>query len=207
MRRLCSRAAAAVVMLGATGDVVAGGPFGIDHPITPSDSGIWARRYTLGLEFSVVAIDLGGAFYLDGESDLGKTFWQTLDASIFGQLAAQGAKYVFGRERPSQTSDPNQWFHGFHAQSFPSGEVTLQASFVTPFIVNYANRDPWVWALEVLPAYDAVARVKEGAHWQSDVLASWALGTAFGYYAAKNENPFFLNILPHSITVGFRSRF
>ncbi len=67
----------------------------------------------------------------------------------------------------------------------PSGEVTLQASFVTPFIVNYADRNPWVWALEVLPAYDAAARVKEGAHWQSDVLAGWALGTTVGYFAAK----------------------
>jgi undecaprenyl-diphosphatase len=154
-----------------------------------------------------VAVGLGGALWFGGESDLGKTYWQTVDALIVGQVAAQGVKYVFGRERPSQTGDANQWFKGIHAQSFPSGEVTLQASFVTPFIVNYADRNPWVWALEVLPAYDAAARVKEGAHWQSDVLAGWALGTTFGYFAAKNPSPFFLNILPHGFMVGLRAQF
>jgi undecaprenyl-diphosphatase len=191
----------------AAGSAIAGGPFGIDHPITPTESGIWSRSYTHGLEYGVVAAGLGGALWLGGDSELGKTWWQTVDALIFGQLVAQGAKYVFGRERPSQTSDPNQWFKGFHAQSFPSGEVTLQASFVTPFIVTYAERNPWIWALEVLPAYDAAARVKEGAHWQSDVLAGWALGSAIGYFAARNQSPFFLNVLPHGVMAGVRSRF
>jgi undecaprenyl-diphosphatase len=29
--------------------------------------------------------------------------------------------------------------------------------------------------------YDAIARVKTHGHWQSDVIAGWALGTAGGY--------------------------
>jgi len=207
MTRLFARVIVGIAILSAACNAVAGGPFGIDHPITPTDSGIWARRYTLGLEYGVVAVGLGGALWLGGESELGKTYWQTVDALIVGQIAAQGAKYVFGRERPSQTSDPNLWFKGIHAQSFPSGEVTLQASFVTPFIVNYAERNPWIWALEVLPAYDAAARVKEGAHWQSDVLAGWALGTTVGYFAAKRQSPFFLNVLPHGFMVGVRAQF
>ena len=77
-------------------------------------------------------------------------------------LPATGLKDAFGRARPSQGNNPNLWFQGSGHQSFPSGEVTLQASFVTPFIVNYAADNPWVWALEALPAYDAVARVKSG---------------------------------------------
>jgi undecaprenyl-diphosphatase len=178
---------------------------GFDHRVTPTESGIWARKYTQGLEYAVIATEAGGALWLGGQSELGLTFWQTIDSSIFSGATAQGMKWVFGRERPSQTSDPNQWFKGSHAQSFPSGEVTLQASFVTPFIVNYAARDPWIWALEILPAYDAVARVKNGAHWQTDVLAGWALGTGFGYLAAKNKTPFFLNVLPHSFMVGLHS--
>ena len=207
MPRLLAHVIVAIVIFSAACNAVAGGPFGIDHPVTATDSGIWARRYTLGLEYSVVAVGLGGALWLGGESDLGKTYWQTVDALIVGQIAAQAAKYVFGRERPSQTSDPNLWFKGIHAQSFPSGEVTLQASFVTPFIVNYADRNPWVWALEVLPAYDAAARVKEGGHWQSDVLAGWALGTTVGYFAAKRQSPFFLNVLPHGFMVGVHAQF
>jgi len=176
---------------------------GLDHTVNPTNSGIWARQYTDGLEYAVVATELGGALWLGGESELGRTFWQTIDSSIFSSATAQGLKWAFGRERPSQTSNPNQWFKG--GQSFPSGEVTLQASFVTPFIVNYADRDPWVWALEILPAYDAVARVKQGSHWQTDVIAGWALGTGFGYLAAKNKSPFFLTVLPHTFMVGFHS--
>jgi undecaprenyl-diphosphatase len=64
-----------------------------------------------------------------------------------------------------------------------------------------------VWALEALPAYDAVARVKSGSHWQTDVLAGWVLGTAVGYWTAKRNQPFFLQVLPHSVTAGVQMRF
>ncbi len=173
---------------------------GLDHPVTPNHSGIWSHQFTQALEIGVIATEVGGALWLGGESELGHTFWQTVDSSVFSGATAQVTKWSFGRKRPSQTSDPNEWFKG--GQSFPSGEVTLQASFVTPFIVNYADRNPWVWALEVLPAYDAVARVKQGAHWQTDVIAGWALGTGFGYFAAKNKSPYILSVLPHGFMVG-----
>ena len=62
-------------------------------------------------------------------------------------------------------------------------------------------------AVFALPAYDAVARVKSGSHWQSDVLAGWALGTAFGYWSAKRNDPFFLQVPPHGITAGVRMSF
>ncbi|MGT2477357.1 phosphatase PAP2 family protein [Paraburkholderia terrae] len=115
-------------------------------------------------------------------------------------------KYTFRRARPNSGQGPNAWFVS-GGDSFPSGEVTLQASFVTPFIVNYGRRYPWVWALELLPAYDAVARMKAQAHWQTDVLAGWALGTAVGYLATTWETPIFVQILPHGLTVGFAKRF
>lgn len=180
---------------------------GFDHPVTPTTSGPWARQYTQALQYGVIATEIGGSLWLGGESELGLTFWQTVDSSVFSGITAQVMKWGFGRKRPSQTNDPNEWFKGTQYQSFPSGEVTLQASFVTPFIVTYAERQPWVWALEILPAYDAVARVKNGAHWQTDVLAGWALGTGFGYFEAKNKSPFFLSIAPHSFVVGLHSSF
>jgi undecaprenyl-diphosphatase len=192
-----------LVMLAASHVSSAGG---FDHRVTPTTSGIWARQYTLGLEYVVIGTEIGGALWLGGDTELGRTFWQTIDSSIFSSATAQGLKWAFGRERPSETSNPNEWFKGSHAQSFPSGEVTLQASFVTPFIVNYAAREPWIWALEILPAYDAVARVKNGAHWQTDVLAGWALGTGFGYLSTKYQTPFFLSVLPHGFAVGVQSR-
>ena len=194
--------AASMVMFAPSAHTLAAG---LDHVVTPTNSGIWASRYTQGLEYAAIGTEVAGALWFGGEGQPGRTFWQTIDSSIFSAATAQGMKWAFGRERPSQTSSPNEWFKGTRFQSFPSGEVTLQASFVTPFIMNYAERQPWIWALEILPAYDAVARVKQGAHWQTDVIAGWALGTGFGYLAARKESPFFLTVLPHTLTVGLHS--
>jgi undecaprenyl-diphosphatase len=170
----------------------AGGPLGIDHRLPYDNSGIWARHNQLTLEDGVILTELGGALWLGGEDRLGKTFWQSVDASTFSALTVEGMKYTFGRERPSQTDNPNQWFKG--GQSFPSGEVALQTSFVTPFIMEYQHDHPWVWALEALPAYDAMARLKTQGHWQTDVLAGWAVGTLWGIYAHDRQMPFILRL-------------
>jgi hypothetical protein len=184
-----------------------GGPLGIDHVWALDERGIWSRDVQLALEYTVIATELGGALWLGNDNELGHTFWQTLDASAISAVAAQGLKYAFGRPRPSSGQGPDVWFQGTCCQSFPSGEVALQASFVTPIIVNYWRRNPWVFALEILPAYDAVARMKSQAHWQTDVLAGWALGTVVGYFSTTWETPLFVQILPHGLTVGFSKRF
>jgi hypothetical protein len=155
--------------------VAGGGPLGIDHEIGLDQSGIWARKYQTGLELGVIVTEIGGAVWLGNDDQLGHTFWQTLDASAVSALAATALKRVTGRARPSQGDNSNRWFRGSCCESFPSGEVTLQASFVTPFIVGYSRNHPWIWALEILPVYDATARLKSHAHWQTDVIAGWVL--------------------------------
>ena len=212
MRRLqvCRIAASllgAGLALGGSNATAGSGPFGIDHRIAYDDSGIWARHNQQALEIGVIATELGGALWLGSDDRLGRTLWQTIDASVASSITAQVAKYAFGRERPSQTDNPNAWFNGRCCQSFPSGEVTLQASFVTPIIVDYHADHPWVWALEALPLYDGIARMKTHGHWQSDVLAGWALGTAFGYYATTRDQPFFVSVLPAGITAGIHTTF
>src|SRR6266511_6405150 len=72
--------------------------------------------------------------------------------------------------------------------------------------VRVRARPPWVIGLEVLPLYDAIARVKVQAHWQTDVLAGFAIGTAAGYYAHSRDSPFILQALPHGIAVGIRKQ-
>jgi undecaprenyl-diphosphatase len=180
---------------------------GLDHRLTYDNSGIWARHYQEALEYGVIAVGVGGALWLGADDKLGKTFWQTIDASVAGALTVTAGKYIFGRERPSQTDDPHQWFKGSCCQSFPSGEITLQQSFVTPFIVNYAGENPWVWGLEALPIYDAIARMKTWGHWQTDAIASIAIGATWGYLATKRETPFFVEVLPKGISVGIHTRF
>jgi len=78
-------------------------------------------------------------------------------------------------------------FKGSCCQSFPSGEVTFQADFVTPLIVNYDEQQPWIWALEALPVYDAIARLKSQAHCQTDVIAGGFWGDDAQYAAIGSD--------------------
>lgn len=183
-----------------------GGLFGIDHRVTYDDSGIWARSNQNALIDSMMAVVGVGALWEGGEDRLGKTLWQSVDAGVFSGVAEIGLKYIFSRERPSQTSDPNRWFSG-HGQSFPSGEVTTTSSLVTPFVLEYGRDHPAVYALELLPIYDGIARVKTRGHWQTDVIAGFALGTAAGYLLHRPGTPIILSVLPHGFEIGFRREF
>ncbi|TAN04673.1 MAG: phosphatase PAP2 family protein [Rhodanobacteraceae bacterium] len=185
----------------------AGGPFGIDHRIAYDNSGIWARHDQKVLMGATIATVVGGSLLLGDQDKLGDTFWRSLDSMAVSSAISQGLKWTFQRERPSQTSDPDKFFQGIKYQSFPSGEVTAIAGAVTPFVVAYGHDHPAVYALELLPLYDAVARVKVRGHWQSDVLAGWAIGTAVGIWAAKRNSPLILGWLPGGFQVGFIHRF
>jgi PAP2 superfamily protein len=163
-------------------------PCGCGAPL--ADSGLWGN---------------GKQNVVRGDTRLGKTSWQALDSLALASVAAGVGKVVFGRQRPDQTDDPHQWFEG--GRSFPSGEVSQVAGIVTPYVLEYGRDNPWVYALELLPAYESVARVKSGEHWQTDVLAGWALGTLTGYLAHRRDSPFILQFMPHSIAVGYRKQF
>ncbi len=179
------------------------GPFGIDYRLTRQDkNGIFSRSNQLGLEYGTVAFEAAGALVLGNHKGLGHVFWQAADSSVFAGFAADALKYAFRRARPFQGKGPNAFFDGM-SQSFPSGEVTLQASFVTPFILHYRHRYPWIWAAELLPIYDAYGRMRSQGHWQSDVLAGWILGSAFGYWASQRKIPLLVEILPRGVSVGF----
>jgi undecaprenyl-diphosphatase len=180
---------------------------GFDHELPLDQNGIWARQYQTGLQNAVIGLEVAGSLWFGNDNELGHTFWQTIDSSAISGIGATALKYAFSRARPSQGNDPNQWFKGSGHQSFPSGEVTLQASFAAPFIANYGRQDPWVWALEILPLYDAFARLKSQAHWQSDVIAGWALGTAVGYWSTTRATPLSVQLLPRGLSVGFSKRF
>src|SRR5205814_7742412 len=155
---------------------------GIDHVVTFDQSGIWNRNVQKAVEYGSIAAELGGALWYGGEDRLGKTFWQAIDSSTLGGITSEAMKHIFTRARPDQGGDPNKWFQGSGHYSFPSGEVTLITAVVTPFMFEYGHDHPGVYALALLPAYDAIARVKSQAHWQTDVLASIGLGTLTGYF-------------------------
>jgi undecaprenyl-diphosphatase len=187
------------------------GPFGIDYLVTYDDSGIWNRKYQETLEYGLIAAEVAGGLWYGGDNRIGRTFWQSIDSSVAAGVVAQVMKYTFSRVRPIDSGpggDPNLWFKGHGNESFPSGEVTEVSSIVTPFVLEYGHDHPAVYALELLPIYDAIARVKVQAHWQSDVIAGLALGTTTAWLIHRSPNsPFILKIMPHGIYVGIGERF
>ncbi len=202
---------AGLLWIGATAPtltaIAAGGPLGIDHRVHLDNSGIWRRHDQKILMAGTIATVIGGAVWFGDQDRLGDTFWRSLDSMAVSSAIAQGMKWTFQRERPSHTSDPNEFFRGIHNESFPSGEVTAIAGAVTPFVVAYGREHPAIYALEVLPLYDAIGRVKTRGHWQSDVLVGWALGTGIGIWAAHRNSPLILAWLPHGFEIGLVHRF
>lgn len=202
MRRSGASTLSLLFLLGGIHGAAVGGR---DHRVSKDDSGIWNRSYQNALRYGALAVDFGIAVYEGDGTRLGKASWQSVDSVVLSGLVAETGKRVFGRVRPSETDNPNQWFKG--GRSFPSGEVAEISGIVTPFVLEYGHDRPLVYALEVLPVYDAIARVKAQAHWQTDVLAGFAIGTAAGYWAHQRESPVSVSVLPRGITVGIRTRF
>jgi undecaprenyl-diphosphatase len=184
-----------------------GGPFGIDHRVAFDDRGIWNRKVQTDLLTGTILVTVGGTLWEGDETRLGRTFAQSLDSLALSTLGVQAMKHIFSRERPDQTSDPNQFFSGHGNQSFPSGEVAAIASAVTPFVLEYGHDHPSVYALEALTAYDMVARVKVRGHWQSDVIVGAAVGTGFGIWAHNRASPLIVSWLPKGMMVGWSHRF
>ena len=184
-----------------------GGPLGIDHKLHFDNSGIWSRNKQLLLVNGLAIGTVAGAFWEGGETRLGRTVWQSVDSLALGAVSSEVLKNVVQRSRPGQSDDPDLVRQGKGHYSFPSGEVTAVTALITPFVLEYRKDHPLVYALELLPLYDGVARMKSQAHWQSDVLAGFALGTLTGYYAHQRDSPFILGVMPHGVSLGFRAKF
>ena len=197
--------AAAILVSGAAH--AGGGPFGIDHRVHYDDSGIWTRSNQETLMYGTIGTVVGGALVFGDNDQLGDTFWRSVDAMVITSVGAEAMKYTFQRERPSQTGSPDRFFSGSHAESFPSGEVAAISAAVTPFIVTYGRDHPAVYALALLPAYDAVARVKTHGHWHADRLVGAALGAGVGLWAAHRDSPLIVSWLPGGFRIGFIHRF
>ena len=189
------------------GAMASGGPLGIDHRLHYDNSGIWKRSNQKALMYGTIVTVAGGALAFGDNDKLGDTFWRSVDSLVIASVGAQAMKFTFQRKRPSQTSNPNEFFKGTGAQSFPSGEVAAISAAVTPFIVNYGDEHPAVYALALLPAYDAVARMKVHGHWQSDVLVGAALGTGIGIWSSRRKSPLILGWLPGGFQVGLVHHF
>jgi membrane-associated phospholipid phosphatase len=92
-------------------------------------------------------------------------------------------KGVFGRLRPFQLLEHNDWSHVWFAggNSFPSGHVAFFWGLFLPLAYLYPKyRVP----LLVVPVFIAFARIDENVHFLSDVLGSIALAALVTLLAA-----------------------
>jgi membrane-associated phospholipid phosphatase len=179
----------------------------IDHRVTKDTSGIWNPKVYRGLVGALSVAGLGGALWEGSETRLGKTLWKTMDAELLAAGSTTAMKYAFTRMRPSETDDPNEWFAHGSNDSFPSTEAAFSASLVTPFVLEYGGEHPAAYGLLALPLYVGIGRVKNQAHWQSDVLAGWAIGGLSGWYAHRRETPILVQVFPHGVFVGIKTRY
>jgi undecaprenyl-diphosphatase len=180
---------------------------GFDHRLTFDDSGIWDEDVQDAVLYALVGGEIVGAFWEGGETRVGRVLWQSIDASAAGFLTSEVTKRLFTRVRPRDADDPDLWFEGGSNDSFPSGSTIAVTSIITPFVLEYRKDHPAIYALEVLPVYTAIGRLKVQAHWQTDVIAGFAIGTAWGVLARRRENPLILNLLPDGVEIGWRKRF
>ncbi len=179
----------------------------IDHLVSYDASGVWNPNVTRGIVGALTIAEIGGAVWEGYETRFGKTLWQGIDSEILAALGTQAGKYIFTRVRPATENNPCLWFQGGSNHSFPSGEASSAAALVTPYVLEYGRDNPAAYALLLLPLYAGVTRVKNQAHWQTDVLAGWAVGGLSGWYAHSRDVPIMIELLPHGFQIGYGKTF
>jgi undecaprenyl-diphosphatase len=175
----------------------------IDYRIEEESSSFWKAHYDIPAITAVMVVGLAG--YEGGKSRLGKTAWKSIDAAVLSTLLTTGFKHLTRRVRPYYTDNPNFWHE--KGRSFPSQHVSGLTALVTPFVLEYQEEYPLVHLLWALPAHQMIGRVKSQAHWQSDVLAGFALGVVSGLVAHHNDTPLLFSITPEALQVGFKHKF
>ena len=110
-----------------------------------------------------------------------------LEAAGFSTVTAEALKYAAGRERPDQTTDPNNWRDG--GSSFPSLHTT--AAFAVGTVFAESGNDDYRWLRRALgygmASATAFLRVHENQHWLSDTVAGAALGIATGRFSTHRR--------------------
>jgi membrane-associated phospholipid phosphatase len=99
-----------------------------------------------------------------------------VEAGVLTAVSTTVFKYALGRERPHDTLKVDSWFA--NGDSFPSGHTSLAFAVGTVFAESGSDRYRWIrrgigYGAAGLTAY---WRLKDNAHWTSDVVAGAALG-------------------------------
>ena len=80
---------------------------GLDHKLAFDQSGIWNRNVQLAVEYSAIAVAGGGALWLGTDTELGQTFWQSVDAeAIYSTLEKSVVPMFYDRDKHGV---PQEW--------------------------------------------------------------------------------------------------
>ena len=118
-----------------------------------------------------------------------------IESFLLTGVTVQLFKYLCGRERPSDATQPGGFWHGPFAyldkhkrgirglsafDSFPSGHTTT--AFAAATTISDFYTEPWVpYTCYSLATVVAVSRVIESTHWMSDCF----VGAIIGHYGTK----------------------
>jgi membrane-associated phospholipid phosphatase len=114
--------------------------------------------------------------------------WAMAEATALSATTGLVFKYATGRQRPADTSDPNQWRAG--GDAFPSLHAT--AAFAIGTVLAESGNDDYRWVRRAVGYGIGVAtsyqRLKHNQHWLSDTVAGAALGISSAHFAMNRLN-------------------
>ena len=137
----------------------------------------------------VQAAGLGGSYLASRWSKRPRetsTAATAFEAYLWTSIITSAAKGLFGRERPTEGADADDFFAG--GDIFPSGHTARSFAIASVLASRHGRKA----ALFAYPAAALVglATVQEDLHWTSDILAGAGLGLAIGKgIAARHPVP------------------
>jgi hypothetical protein len=120
-------------------------------------------------------------------SDGHREAYEMVEAAGLSLTSAYALKFVAGRERPDQTSDPDKW-RSSGGSSFPSTHAA--AAFAIGAVLAESGNDDYRWMRRFLgygaiAGYTAFERLKHNAHWLSDDVAGAEIGGATAHFVME----------------------
>lgn len=162
-----------------------------DHFVGDSSHGLDGKDPHSADDAIPLAVLLAGTWALAGLQDVPggwRELGSMLEAGTFTVISSEVLKYAFARQRPNETTDPDQWFD--HGDSFPSMHTSLAFAIGTVFAESGDDRHRWLRRALGYGVAGATGymRLDHNQHWASDVAAGAALGLTTAQFTMNRRS-------------------